>query len=226
MKFQTCDGITRRDCFHVGGITLGGLTASGLGLPDLLAMANAGRVRNDSAKRAIFIELPGGPSHLDTFDLKPDAPSEIRGSFQPIATNVPGIRICEHLPKLAKMADKFAILRGVSHTLAAHQLGREYVATGSRPLPSLEYPTFGSVLAKEHPSERALPTFVSIPKAGHGPGFLGLQHAALETNATPRAGQSFQVRGISLPGKLSVDDVMHRQSLLKKLDRRFASLGD
>ncbi|MEM1228285.1 MAG: DUF1501 domain-containing protein [Planctomycetota bacterium] len=223
-RHQTCDGITRRDMLHAGGLTLGGLTASGLALPDYLALAHAGHVRRPHATRAIFIELPGGPSHLDTFDLKPDGPLEVRGSFNPIKTNVPGIRISEHLPKLAKVADKFAIIRGVSHTLAAHQLGREYVNTGSRPIPALEYPSFGAVLGMERPSDSDIPTFVSVPKAGHGPGFLGLEHAALETNATPTAGRPFSVRGISLPGSISVDEVTRRQSLLKKLDRRFADL--
>ncbi len=80
--------------------------------------------------------------------MKPDAPDEFRGSFNPIATNVPGIQISEHLPKLASVADKFAILRGVSHTLAAHRLGREYVNTGSKPIPALEYPSYGAVLVQ------------------------------------------------------------------------------
>ena len=77
---------------------------------------------------------------MDTFDLKPNAPAEFRGEFNPIKTNVAGVEICEHLPKLAQCADKFAILRGVSHTLAAHELGQEYVNTGNRPLPSLTVP--------------------------------------------------------------------------------------
>ena len=86
---------------------------------------------------------------MDTFDLKPDAPAEFRGKFNPIKTNVAGMEISEHLPKLAKCADKFAILRGVSHTLGAHQLGTEYVNTGNRPIPSLEYPGYGAVVTKE-----------------------------------------------------------------------------
>ncbi len=86
------------------------------------------------------MRLGGGPSHMDTFDLKPDAPDTHRGEFKPIATNVDGMQICEHLPKLAQCADKFAILRGVSHTLAAHELGTLYMGTGNRPLPSLDFP--------------------------------------------------------------------------------------
>ena len=104
------------------------------------------------ATSAIFINLAGGPTHMDTFDLKPDAPAEFRGEFNPIATNVSGIEICEHLPKLAKCADKFAILRGVSHTLAAHDWATKYMNTGNRPLPSLEFPGYGAVVARSFPA--------------------------------------------------------------------------
>lgn len=117
---RTCDGVRRRDMLKAGALTVGGLTLS-----QYMQMAQAGEVKSGRADRAIFIELNGGPSHMDTFDLKPNAPNEVRGQFNPIKTNVPGIEISEHLPKLAQCADKFAILRGVSHTLAAHRLGRE-----------------------------------------------------------------------------------------------------
>jgi uncharacterized protein (DUF1501 family) len=216
---RTCDGIKRRDMLRAGVLSLGGLT-----LANYTRLANAGALKNGKAERAIFIELPGGPSHLDTFDMKPDAPAEIRGSFNPIATNVPGIQISEHLPKLAKVADKFAILRGVSHTRAAHRIGREYINTGSKPVPALEYPSYGSVLAKERPSDQTLPSHVAIPRSSQGAGFLGIRYAALETNSSPQFGSPYSVRGISLSDGIGVDEVRRRQSLLKKLDRRFAGL--
>ena len=220
MKFhQTCDGMKRRDMLKAGALGFGGLTLGGY-----MQLANAGQLDSTRATRAIFVELPGGPSHMDTFDLKPDAPDEFRGQFKPISTNVPGIQISEHLPKLASCMDKFAILRGVSHTLAAHRLGREYVNTGSKPIPALEYPSYSSVLAKEHPSEPDVPTNVAVPKASQGAGFLGIRYAALETKAQPTFGNPFSVRGISLPGGIGVDEVKRRQGLLKKLDRRFAEL--
>ena len=115
---RTCDGVGRRD-FLAAGI----VGASCLTLPRFLQMAAAGETRDGKAESAIFINLQGGPSHIDTFDLKPDAPAEYRGTFNPIKTNVPGISLCEHLPNLAKCTDKFAIVRGVTHTLAAHRLG-------------------------------------------------------------------------------------------------------
>ena len=103
-----CDGIRRRDFLKIGA-----LSGLGMTLSSYLRIAAAGNVRNAKAKSAIFINLQGGPSHIDTFDMKPNAPIENRGEFNPIDTNVPGIQICEHLPKLAKCADQFAILRGV-----------------------------------------------------------------------------------------------------------------
>ena len=126
-----CDGVRRRDFVKVGA--LGGL---GLHLAGYLRLAEAGQVAPAKGRSAIYIYLQGGPSHLDTFDLKPGAPAEIRGEFKPIKTNVSGIEICEHLPKLAQCADKYTILRGVSHTLGAHNLGTDYINTGNRPTPA------------------------------------------------------------------------------------------
>jgi hypothetical protein len=191
-------------------------------LANYLNLANAGEVNsNAKAKAAIFINLPGGPSHMDTFDLKPNAAAEYRGTFNPIKTNADGVEISEHLPKLAQCADKFAILRGVSHTLAAHALGQEYVNTGNRPLPSIQYPGYGSVVSKELPTSPDLPPFVAIPNTNQRPGYLGVKYAPLNTGGTPRAGVPFSVRGISLGNGLTVSDVEKRQNLLADLDRTF-----
>ncbi|QEG42934.1 DUF1501 domain-containing protein [Roseimaritima ulvae] len=216
---KTCDGVLRRDVLRAGALGAGGLTLGGY-----LRMAQAGQVRPSGAKSAIFIELPGGPSHLDTFDLKPNAGDEFRGSFKPISTNVPGIQISEHLPKLAACTDKYAILRGVSHTLAAHALGREYVCTGSRPLASLEYPSYGAVMSMQSPSIAQLPSNVAIPRSSHGAGFLGIRYSALNTNTAPAAGRPFSVRGVSLSRGVTVEQVQRRQDLLQDLDQRFAGL--
>jgi hypothetical protein len=214
----TCDGVRRRDFLKVGAI------GAGLSLSGYLRLAHAGEVKGAKATSAIFINLTGGPSHMDTFDLKPNAPSEYRGTFNPIKTNVEGIEISEHLPKLAQCADKFAILRGVSHTLGAHELGTEYVNTGSRPIPSLEYPGYGSVVTKERPADKDIPPFVAIPNSNQRPGFLGVQYAPLNTTSTPRAGQPFNVRGISLGGGVTIEEVERRQNLLADLDKTFAAV--
>ena len=171
---QTCDGVTRRDAVKVGVLGATGLTLSGILRAEAFAAAE-GKSLPGKASSAIFVNLTGGPSHMDTFDLKPNAPAEYRGEFNPIKTNVPGIEISEHLPNLAQCADKFAILRGVSHTLAAHALGQEYVMTGNRPLPSLQYPSIGSVVAKELTSPTDLPPFVSVPNTKMAGGFHGVK---------------------------------------------------
>lgn len=217
-----CDGIRRRDFLKVGALGTAGLTLS-----NYLQLAHAGKVNSKArGKSAIFINLSGGPTHMDTFDLHPDAASEYRGEFNPIKTNAAGVEICEHLPKLAKVADKFTILRGVSHTLAAHELGTKYMNTGNRPLPSLEFPGYGAVMAKEMPSDPDLPPFVAIPNSRQVPGYLGVKYAGLSTNATPQAGKPFSVRGVSLAGGVTLKEVEKRQKLLKDLDATFAGFEE
>jgi hypothetical protein len=211
-----CDGIRRRDFLRIG--VLGG---GGLSLASYLRMAQAGEVRPGRATAAIHIHLGGGPSHLDTFDPKPDAPGEFRGEFRPIPTNVPGVSICEHLPKLAQHADKLAILRGVSHSLAAHEFGTKYMNTGNRPIPSLVFPGYGAVVSKEMPGPADLPPFVAIPDTPQVAGYLGVEYAPFKTQSTPRAGQPFSVRGISLARNLTVEEIERRRALLKDLDSTF-----
>ncbi len=213
-----CDGLTRRDVLKVGA--LGGL---GFSLADYLAVASTGGVPAGAADSAILIYLAGGPSHMDTFDMKPDAPEEYRGEFKPIQTNVAGIVICEHLPRLARVADKYTIVRGVSHTVAAHALGTQYMSTGNRPLPSLQYPGYGAVLAKERPTPPGVPPFVAVPNTPQVPGYLGVKYGAFQTNATPAPGRPFNVRGISLSNGLTIEDIERRQRLLEDLDIAFAS---
>ena len=216
---RTCDGIQRRDVLKVG--VLGGL---GLTLGSYLRRVAANDVRPNAAKAGIFIHLAGGPSHLDTFDLKPGAPDEIRGEFKPIPTNVSGVEISEHLPKLAQCADHFAIMRGVTHTLGSHELGSEYVNTGNKPLPSLEFPGFGAVATRELNGPADLPPFVAVPSTIQKGGYLGVQYAPLSTGALPQPGKPFGVRGISLRNGLTVADVEKRDQLLKDLDTTFRSV--
>jgi Protein of unknown function (DUF1501) len=212
-----CDGITRRDFVRAGAV-------GALSLAGYLRLAQAGEVRNTRAKSAIFIWLGGGPPHLDTFDMKPEAPAEIRGEFKPIPTSVPGIQVCEHLPRLAKCANLYTIVRGVSHSLAGHALGTAYLNTGSRPIPSLVYPGYGAVVSKELPGAADLPHFVAVPNTPQKAGYLGVRHAPLQTNATPVAGQPFSVRGISLGNGVTVEQLEKRHGLLSELDTAFKGL--
>ncbi len=173
-------------------------------------------------KSAIFVRLGGGPSHMDSFDLKPDAPDTHRGEFKEIATNVPGMSISEHLPLLAKCADKYVILRGVSHTLAAHELGTTYMNTGNRPLPSLNYPHYGAVVAKELQAAEYLPPFVAIPSLGaKATGYLGVEYGPFETGGSPTPGKALEVRGMALRTGVTLEYLDRRQNLVQRYDTAF-----
>lgn len=218
-QHRFCDGLKRRDFLKVGAL------GASLTLTDYLRLAKAGEVKSTAkAKAAIYIRLGGGPTHMDTFDMKPEAPVEYRGNLKPIKTNVAGMEICEKFPLLAKCADKFTILRGVSHTLAAHELGSKYLLTGNRPLPSIEFPSLGSIVSKELSSPPDMPPFVAVPNTPQGGGFLGLQYGPFSTNAQPKQGQPFNVRGIGLQGGMTLTEVNRREQLLASVDNTFRSI--
>jgi len=210
--------IHRREFLRVGA--LGGA----LTLGQVLGARESGAVAGGEERSAILVFLRGGPSHLDTFDMKPEAPSEYRGEFRPISTSVPGIRICEHLPQTAKLANYYAIIRGLSHNLADHGIGTRYVATGNRPLPTIDYPEFGSVVSRRYKVDEDLPAFVSIERSLHGPGYLGPQFSSLDTGERPRANQPFNVRGVTLGNGLSISQLNRRQRLSSDLDTLFGEL--
>ena len=211
----------RRDFLKIGA-----LAGAGFALPNYYEASSTGASKGKS-KSAIYIRLAGGPSHMDSFDMKPDAPDTHRGEFKEISTNIPGTRISEHLPKMAKCADKYSILRGVSHSLAAHRLGSEYLMTGNRPLPSLKYPTFGAVLSKELESSTDIPRSVAIPKGPTAPtGFLGLEFGPLETGTSPKAGEPMDIRGLSLSNGLTLEDIDRRNDLVKRYDTAFGEFAN
>src|SRR5262245_48713463 len=131
-----CDGLSRRDFLHAGA-----LTALGLSLADLFELKAQGAVHSGEETSCIFLMLVGGPSQLDCWDLKPDAPAAIRGPFRPIKTNVPGIEISEIFPRTAGQADKFALVRSLYHSgPAIHQAGQQLMQTGRLFQDQLEYP--------------------------------------------------------------------------------------
>lgn len=216
-----CDGVGRRDFLKAG--TLGLI---GLNLPAYLQYAQAAAAEGKAVdKSAVFIYLGGGQSHVDTFDLKPNAPEGIRGEFKPIKTNVPGIEISEHLPNLAKHADKYAIVRSVAHNLAAHAPGQMFLRTGNRPLPSLQYPGYGSVVTKERPALPGLPPYVALPISSTNggaetSGYLGVAYNPFTVNGDPSR-DNFSVRALALPRGLSMERVESRRTLLTGLDTAF-----
>jgi hypothetical protein len=184
-----CSGpLDRRTWLQLGGLSLGALCA-GLA-PNLAQLALAserGEVDRDFS--VILFWANGGPSHLETFDLKPDAPSGIRGDFRPIHTNVPGIDICEHMPRLAQLADKVTILRSLHHERGEHSGGTHRFLTGhaslAANLPNSENPELGSIVARHlHARHRAdIPVFVGDTQFyGAGPAYLGKAHAPFMLN--------------------------------------------
>jgi hypothetical protein len=198
-----CDGHTRREILRAGAIGLGGLTLPGLlRLEQAAAATGAGR-RPRKARSVVVLFLSGGPSQLDMWDLKPDAPEDLRGTFRPVATNVPGTRISEHLPRLARLADKYVLIRSMSHVEANHPGASYWMMVGSpidRPAPQVitmsraDRPHPGSVLAKLLPAPRNLPAFVMVPEAispvgperpGQYAGFLGAAYDPYRVNSDP-----------------------------------------
>ena len=195
-----CDGVSRRQMLRLGGTgALGGLS-----LPGLLELeAKAKSPRRPQAKSVIMIFLEGGPSHIDLFDMKPDAPSELRGPFNPVSTKVPGIRISELMPKLGGVVDKIGFIRSVTHSDNNHSTGSHWVLTGHKhPLsrenfgarPS-DYPHLGSIVSKFSPTRNGLPTFVSLPEIigttagfvtpGQNAGFLGRRYDPFVIDSHP-----------------------------------------
>jgi Protein of unknown function (DUF1501) len=174
-----CDGMKRRDFLHAGA-----LAALGLGVTDWLTLKALGAVPDEKDINCIMLFLVGGPSQLDTFDMKPNAPAEIRGPYRPIKTNVDGIEICEVFPRTAKNADKFSLVRSVYHTAAAvHDTGHQMMQTGRLFQGGIEYPHIGSVLSKLRGPKGDVPAHVLLPRPigntggnmphGQNAGFLG-----------------------------------------------------
>ena len=190
-----------------------------LGLPGLLQASRDGA--GSRADSIIFVNLAGGPSHLDTLDRKPDAPAETRGTFQSIQSVLPGLVVCEHLPQVARILDQCTLIRGISHAAGAHPQGQEWISTGNRPTPAVSYPALGSVVMKEFPGEPDLPANIAIPKTEWKPGYLGDSHAAFMTNTVPSPGKPYRVRGVSLSEGLTLEKVEQRNALLKDLDTAF-----
>lgn len=178
-----CDGVSRRNFLKIGSLGLGGLA-----LPQLLRAEQSAGVRK-SHKAVIMIFLPGGPPHQDMFDLKMDAPSEIRGEFRPISTNVPGIQICEEFPQLAKISDKLTYIRSMVGATGGHDAIQCLTGRTTNRMPPGGWPSMGAALSRlKGSADPAMPAFVGLsPQCGHSPwgdngtpGFLGPSHAPFQ----------------------------------------------
>jgi hypothetical protein len=214
---HTCDGVSRRDFLRIGALGVGGLT-----LADLLRLQAQSASPSAAAHKAvIMVYLPGGPSHIDMYDMKPDAPAQYRGEFRPIRTNVSGMDICEHMPLQAKIADKLAILRGLQFKQNGHTLNELMTGIpGPRPgdSDSVRRPCFGSVLSKLSGTVGPVPPFVSLldlkqhlTEQSENPAYLGDAHKPFSA-----LGQTMQ--DLTPLPEVSLERLEERKALLRNFD--------
>jgi len=219
----SCAGVSRRSFLQIGAAGL-----ASFGLPELLQARNESKGGKDT--RVILIWLDGGPSHMDTYDLKPAAPPEYRGFWRPIATNVPGIQVTEMFPKHAKVADKFSIVRSLWHNDGDHFGGAHRMLTGRPGATGADttgkYPSIASIATRiVGARKRGLPAYVSVPHASSvgirpgyfGANYLGQQYDPFETDGDPN-NPAFSVRNLKLADGLTVDRISDRRTLLKSFD--------
>src|SRR5437764_5837214 len=222
-----CDSPTRRDFLHAGSLATVGLTLPGY----LRAKEAAGG--KDSDVNCIMLFLLGGPSHIDTWDMKPKAPAEVRGPFQPIKTVAPGIEISEIFPRMAKHADKFSLVRSVFHTATAvHDTGHQMMQTGRLFTGGVEHPHIGCTLGYLKGGRGELPAHVLLPKPigrtggnlphGHTAGYLGKQYDPFILNADP-AVPNFQVPDLLPPSYISAVRADRRQRMRDAVDASLAA---
>jgi hypothetical protein len=199
-----------------------------LSLPQLLRAESSGHAaRRDTS--VIILWMRGGPSHIDMWDMKPEAPVEYRGEFQPVATRVPGIQLCEHLPRTAACLDKWSIIRSMHHRpedgLADHSSGDQICFTGypSGRDPSQNVaPSVGSIVKKQlQPFDTSLPAYVMIPRMvpGTDSSYLGAAYRPFETQSDPASDARFDVPNLQAPEGLSVERLGSRRALQKEVDR-------
>jgi hypothetical protein len=216
---RVCRGPSRRSLLKAGM-----LTAFGLGLDDFFRLqslgAGSGGVKPTKVKHCILIWMAGGPSHIDTFDPKPDAPSDVKGEFKPIDTAVPGLKISEVFPKLAAMMDRVTLVRSVTSPEADHDRAAHHLLTGYRPSPSLVYPSFGSVISKTLENTRgAMPPYVAMPDAPifASSGYLTPAYDPFAVGGDPDS-PGFRVQNLTPPDQVTLERLDRRRGMVKRLD--------
>jgi uncharacterized protein (DUF1501 family) len=211
-----CTGLSRRSFLRVGG-----LSALGLSLPAFLRLRALSAAPSRKAVNCVLLWMQGGPSHHDTFDPKPEAPAEVRGEFATIPTTLPGVRVAEHLPLLARQTDKYSIIRGHDPKNGSHGVADHLMMSGHKFNAALAYPCFGSVVAKERGYKDGMLPFVQLGRAidrrfnGGVAGFLGDEFNPFEVPDDPSR-PNFTVRDLSLADKAA----------RARLDRRYAMLAE
>jgi hypothetical protein len=215
---RSCDRVTRRELLKVGS-----LAALGISLPAFLERRARAGGRSGKDISCILIWLQGGISHIDSFDPKPAAPQEIRGEFGAIATSVPGIALCDPLPKLAVHQDKYSILRSWNPKNGSHGVADAYMMTGHPFNPALTYPAYGAVVARELGDRESMPPYIQLGNAidkkfgGGAAGFLGDQYNPFILPGDASS-PSFTVRDVVLPGGVDRSRFQHRMKVLEAVD--------
>lgn len=223
---QNCAGVKRRDCLQLGlGALLGGTFLNSLRFQSA-ARADDGKIA-PKAKSCILIWMDGGPTHFETFDPKPTAPSEIRGEFETIDTAIPGVQFSQHMTKLAASLNKFSIIRSIKHDQTNHGAGNHYMMTGAPPRIPVAcgafvsfHPSLGAVAAHELGKDNGLPAYFSMPTMSRsgGPNFLGAKYAPFVVAEDPNQ-QNFRVRDVNFPSELTDDRFSRRSDLRKQVDK-------
>jgi len=224
--FSNSGMANRRDFLQVG--FAGGI---GLALPELLEIEGRAATKfyeskEGVAKSLIHIYLPGGMAHQETWDPKPYSPSEYRGPFKAINTNVDGLQFSENFKELAKVADKMTVIRSMTHGEAAHERGTHNMFTGYRPSPAISYPSFGSVVSHEFGPRKNLPPYVAIPNQANeyaGTGYLSSMYGPFSVGSDP--GRSdYKVRDLTLPDGVDETRFERRRTMLEAVDSHFRKM--
>lgn len=217
---KRCDGVTRRDFVRVGGLTALGIGLGGFPAIQRAAAASPSGTPIARAKSCILIWMDGGPSHLETFDPKPEAPSEVRGPMDSIGTNVPGVRFGECLERTAQLMDKLAIIRSVTSPLGEHDFGTQYMMTGYKPSPALAYPTIGAALTHLRQKNDVLPPNIAVPAFPdqvNGAGYLPAWTSPFSVGGNPGR-RNFKVRDLDFYDGLDLSRLERRREFVDAID--------
>ncbi len=212
-------------------LTVGAAGAMGFVLGDLLRLESLQAATNPAgpapkAKSLLHIYLPGGMAHQESFDPKPYAPLEYRGSFGTVKTKLPGEVFCEVWHETAAIADKLCIVRSMSHGEAAHERGTHNMFTGYRPSPALQFPSLGSIVSHELGSRADLPAYVCVPNMPNpyaGTGYLSSSYGPFSLGSDPANG-GFKVRDLALPGGVDANRFTRRRTALDAVNSHFESI--
>lgn len=231
-----CEGFHRRDVLTIGSAGILGLTLPGILASEAKAKGNV--EGKPKAKSVILLWLAGGPATIDMWDNKPDAPEGIRGEFKSIATKVNGVQIAETFPKVAEVTDKLTIVRSLYHTIPSHGPAAVFVTTGNKPTAAMQYPSMGAVAARLLKTEVGVPPYVTFGDIRNGniglAGYLGTGYNPFviegngngARNGKGGGGSGFSVRGLTLKGTFTLEDLEKRDALLRKFDSGFAGLDN